>query len=193
MLEMDSQRVVRPIHYSVQEFFTKPANIDQGDFAQLGQRCYSHQTLTTIYIDELGCRLQSRPCRNKFDLYNRTKDSPFVWYAARHFDIHASKVGDLSEDFLQKLKSLVTLDESYHAALHQFRVVSPYSGSQHHPNVFQDFILPSSISGISTIFGSLLFHVHELRELWEEGKIAKGIIHQATAIGLLKAVEYLLD
>ena len=121
---------IRPIHYSVQEFFTNPGlgSLQGCCLENIREPNFAHRILAT------GCLLYLQldvltegPCDNTYWLYRRLKKYPFLWYAARFFDRHVLDLPDLPEEIFGLVTTLFNRDgPSLAAVLQMLAIQDPF-------------------------------------------------------------------
>jgi hypothetical protein len=76
--------IIRPIYYSVQEFFRNPPNgvLEGSCMETLIDGFHLHTQLTITCLSHLQFRIIEGPCTSEFLLDDRLYSIPFVWYAS---------------------------------------------------------------------------------------------------------------
>ncbi|KAF2135404.1 uncharacterized protein K452DRAFT_281591, partial [Aplosporella prunicola CBS 121167] len=193
LVEKGPEGVVRPIHYSVKEFFTDPAQAASGMPVYINRVSHIHQKLAEACINELQLRLSSGPSTYWYDLKRCIEKAPFVWYAAHHFDGHLLEAGDLSEESMHKLNGFLSLGDGFIAAVQQLRAVNGYPSNQYFPDTYQNFVHLRPADSISLVFSSQLFHLGCLKDYRQRKNLPKGLIYQAASSGQIKAIRQLIE
>jgi hypothetical protein len=114
--ENGAKPIIRPIHYSVQEFFTGVhADTCPGfDLDNINDPCYVHGKLAMTCILYLESNLADQhPCQNPPILYVRMISYPFLWYAARFFDYHLLRHRAFSEDLAKRITTFLHQPNSF--------------------------------------------------------------------------------
>jgi ankyrin repeat domain-containing protein 50 len=180
---------IRPIHYSVQEFFTNPGlgslqgccleNIREPNFAHriLATSCLSH-----LQLDVLA----EGPCYNEFQLYHRLREYPFLWYAARFFDRHVLDLPDLPEEVFDLVTTLLNRDgPSLAAVLQILAVQDPFDYSR----ISGDFTKVSfEVSASTILYSTVLFDVPQIAKQYAGIALSDYVLHRASAGGLIDLV-----
>lgn len=122
-LIMEEQGFLRPVHFSVQEFFTNPPNETASALLYMKLLDWSavHTTLASVCIKYLLLFLS--PCKSSGDLWRRSEIMPFAFYAAHYFDSHIWEVMNPSSEILSLLDLLFMQSEAGLAATLQLILV----------------------------------------------------------------------
>jgi ankyrin repeat protein len=189
--------LLRPIHYSVQEYLTsppstsfvakdpewwKPFNMVHRDLARacIFYLNYHYNGVSTRYFQWHDCD-------------ERIRANPFSWYSARHFHKHLNLLGDLSSDFDDLSKVVLDWGPMTCTSLAQIRCLSNAFDSTVN---YQDF--ESSFDSILTIASfsrhellpDCTFFVHNSRELyWSLCFPEPHSVYQAAHDGNLAAIK----
>jgi hypothetical protein len=192
-LIMVENYIVRPVHYSVQEFFTRPpSEICQGHVQRsLANSCLVHETLACICIKYIQLGKLDAPCRDEGELHHRAIQVELACYATQYFDYHIYEAKSLSMDLLSLVESLLKQEEASLAAVLQIRRVNSNSLFNSIFYHFSSITFPVNASTI--LFGTRLFEIHTIREQWLGDTIPQYALHQASRTGTLNAVQWLLD
>lgn len=119
---------IRPIHYSVQEFFTNPPAgvLQKSCLNQIGEPDFVHTRLASACLHYLQLdSLRSGPCQDEGKLYTRVVDAvPLSWYAAATFDYHLQLCENISEEVCHLIDTFLHQDSPLLASVVQLRRLS---------------------------------------------------------------------
>jgi ankyrin repeat protein len=193
-LVAEEHDVVRPVHYSIQEFFTSRPS---GTFQGLTQRSLIdselvHETLACVCIRymRLG-KLNAAPCQLGRRLFRRVIEVAFACYATQYFDYHIYEAKTLSPELSGLLDGLLKQNGANLAAVLQLRMVNSNSLIDSVYNHFSSVTF--TVDAGTIVFGTRLFEIDEIRTHWLEDAIPQYALHQASRTGSLNAVRWLLD
>jgi ankyrin repeat protein len=196
-LLVEENQFIRPIHYSVQEYFTKPPKgvIDshcskyftafEHAQAQLAKSC-----LLYLMLDFLA----KGPCQDSSDLQERLLNYPFAWYSSQFFDKHIQCLGEVTGDILERLNMFLSSTGNTLSAVLQLRRLR----NGHDPIIvtkdFDPFSWP--INAATVIYATALYDLpclHREDSKWMKLKVPKYTLHLASSGGSLDAVNRLLE
>jgi ankyrin repeat protein len=190
------QSIIRPIHYSVQEFFTRVhTDIRSGfDLYNIGDPCHVHGELATTCILYLESNLAGqRPCQGTSPLYFRIMGHPFLWYAACFFDYHLLRHGDFSEDLAKRITTFLHQPNSFLAAVLQLRAVPQQLGVLHEPEPWHDFDPHTWMVDMSTlVYATELYDINYTHAVWKDLQPPPYALHRACSAGLMNVISRLL-
>jgi ankyrin repeat protein len=192
-LAVTENGVVRPAHYSVQEFFTSPrSETFQGSLYQnLLDAGLVHQTLASVCIKYIRLGELVAPCKTKWELRDRIVNVAFAHYAARHFDCHIQEARTLPPELIDLLGGLLEQDEVSLASILQFRIIDRGKLQEAIHYDFSPFSFTVSPSLI--VYATRLFEVDQIKARWLGETIPPYALHLASRAGVVSAVERLLD
>ncbi len=97
-------QIIRPIHYSVQEFLTNPPEgiLEAQRVNRIGDGLHAHVQLAMTCLSYLQSHIIEGPCPHIGLLEHRIGTNPFAWYAARSFDHHIFHCGDLPSELYRQ-------------------------------------------------------------------------------------------
>lgn len=101
-LAIEENGFIRPIHYSVQEYFTVPSNNSQigKDSVWFEKKSLIHKKLANSCMSYLEMMYKSeKPSPHWHDFDERIKQNPFSWYAAAYFHIHIRLAAETEQEF----------------------------------------------------------------------------------------------
>jgi ankyrin repeat protein len=193
-LLIEERDIVRPIHFSVQEFLTNPPNSAlQGLFIENIQASeFVHQklALTCIFYLQLDV-LHQGPCQDPFDLLGRFARNPFLWHSARFFDYYIRALKHLPDEVLQPLEALIHNDGLFLAAVLQTRKIH---NVQNYFSVCHDFsqiTYPVDVSMI--LYSTQLYDIPHFNAQLVNDQVPPYALHNAAASGSLPAVIRLIE
>jgi ankyrin repeat domain-containing protein 50 len=184
---------IRPVHYSVQEFFTNPpSKLPQRHIQEsLADLEYVHSRLTNVCLRYIQLGMLSKPCESEFDLYNRVRAAQFAPYTAHWFDYHLSCCRNIPRDTLQLVDGLLHQGGDFFAALLQIRNLQDESDID---TVLRNFDQVSfAVSARTIIYGTRLFEIDYFRTLLADLPPPEHALHQASSTGSVDAVKRLIE
>jgi ankyrin repeat domain-containing protein 50 len=188
--------IIRPIHYSVQEFFTRVhTNIRSGfDLDNIADPCHVHGELARTCILYLESNLAGQhPCRDTLPLYFKITDYPFLWYAARFFDYHLLRHGNFSEDLAKRITTFLHQPNSFLATVLQLRAVPQQIGVLHEPDPWHDFDPHTWMVDMSTlVYATELYDINYTHAVWKDLQPPPYALHRACSAGLMNVISRLL-
>ena len=192
----EARGVIRPIHYTVQEFLSKPEprsklpkdcfqrqlSIPSEMHIRLGQACLHYIHLVAF----------TQPVNNALELYRRLRRKPFISYASHNFDYHFAEYDSIPLDAKELLDTFLQLKSEYLAAILQIRVLRDEFND--YDTVEQQFdAMRFPVSAGTVVYSSNLYDIPKIRERWVDDAPPAYVLHRACSAGLATAVERLLD
>ncbi|OCK94501.1 uncharacterized protein K441DRAFT_636242, partial [Cenococcum geophilum 1.58] len=180
----DRLGTIRPIHFSVQEFFTDGlrGSIYGGTWDSIANPASAHQQLSRICLRYL----QTAPSK----LLEVHYKYPFAGYAAQFFDYHLFECG-APDNILPLVDDVLSRDSAFLSSIFQlrkmrvhFRLFGGYTYKN--PGSF-----PLSAGGI--IYATRLYEISSIRTRWAGSTPPENALHHASSTGLLDAVGRLLE
>jgi hypothetical protein len=189
----ESNRAIRPIHYTVQEFLTTAV---QGRSlgtvrTQLLDSYSMHARLSVACLAYIHLSAFDRPAAHYWELYNRLRSSSFAGYACQSFDYHIVKCKDNSADATWQLEKLFQQKSQYLAAVLQIKVLR--DGFEIRDIVRRFDLMQFSVSASTIVYSTSLYNVPSVRQRWGSGALPIYALHLASAAGLGNAIVRLLD
>jgi hypothetical protein len=184
---------VRPTHYSVQEFFTQPRSetLQEPIRRSLVDSCLVHETLACVCLKYMQLEKLDAPCQYPDELHRRQTDKTFAWYATLYFDYHIHKATTLSPELLGLVEDLFKQSGSSLAAILQMR---EYGRNSDIGAIFGHFnAVKYPVVASTIVLGTQLFEIDKIKTRWLGNTAPKYALHQASRIGSLNAVIWLLD
>ncbi|KAH7555089.1 hypothetical protein BM1_07750 [Bipolaris maydis] len=189
----EAAEVIRPIHYTVQEFLTTAAH-GQSQHAirrQLLDLKSVHNILSLdclMYIDLMSF---SNPVDAEWELIQRLDSHNLAIYAYTSFDYHILNSGEPSPDVMDRLERLFQQDRNYLAALLQINLL---------PNGYCIFSVREWFNKINflvtpakIIYSTRLYKVPTIRQRWVGQSPPIYVLHLAASAGLVDAIMRLLE
>ncbi|KAJ6267202.1 hypothetical protein PSV08DRAFT_412143 [Bipolaris maydis] len=189
----EAAEVIRPIHYTVQEFLTTAAH-GQSQHAirrQLLDLKSVHNILSLdclMYIDLMSF---SNPVDAEWELIQRLDSHNLAIYAYTSFDYHILNSGEPSPDVMDRLERLFQQDRNYLAALLQINLL---------PNGYCIFSVREWFNKINflvtpakIIYSTRLYKVPAIRQRWVGQSPPIYVLHLAASAGLVDAIMRLLE
>ena len=189
----EENNAIRPVHYSVQEFFTRPlSKIPRRRIQEsLADPEFVHKTLASVCLRCIQLGTLSQPCRSSYGLYRRVHNAKFVWYAAQYFDYHVWQCKSLPGDILELVEDFLDEGGTRFAAILQIRNLQDRIW---YKNILMDFDPVSFVVSASTIvYGTYLFEIDHFRSRWVGLTPPEHALHQASSTGLVNAVKRLIE
>jgi len=191
-LLMEENNALRPIHYSVQEFFKNaPQGLFEGSILKrLLNPSSIHEGLCLFCLKYITFEGFDRRCEQDFSLFVRTQSAPFARYAAQSFDYHALHCKS-SEIILQKIEELLCQDSGFLAAILQIRKMRSGSDFLSISLHFDPISFPVSASTV--LYETHLYDIPRLQTRWIGHTPPKYALHSASSSGLVHAVNRLVE
>ena len=184
--------IIRPAHYSAQEFFIKPSSgLPQRRMQEIIADAESvHTKLASVCLRYIQLGMLTKPCSDDIKLFRCIQEIPLVWYAAQNFDYHLWRCKILPTNILQLVESLLQLDKYVVAAILQIRKVQDASSLS---KVYKDFDYYPNVSAKEIIYETYLYEIDHIRMRWLGDTPIKYALHNAAASGFVNAVERLIE
>lgn len=187
----DSRRI-RPIHYSVQEFFTDQSKAAlNGDYLQsLRDADDAHAKLAGACLSYLTLAVSPpQPCEDYEELNDRVQNAVFGQYAATSFDYHISDCVHIPPDLIQVLKGFLDTPGLFLAGVVQLRSLKDKE------YMFLEDFDPVSfqVSSSTIIHITSLYSVPEIYADIGTISLSPYVLHQACKSGDSKVVSRLVD
>jgi ankyrin repeat protein len=187
---------VRPIHYSVQEYFTtRPESIIHEDPGKiLVNSTVAHVMLSHFCLSYLlQGFLDAGPSEDSAHLYFRVQRHRLASYSSYYFISHLRQLSEVPTELKKLLKRLLSSSTTAFASLMQLRALCGRVGS---PSVIATQIITLHEVDASTVIysTSLLDHPDLHKDI--KGfltSVPKYVIHQAASAGLLDSVTKLMQ
>jgi ankyrin repeat protein len=184
---------IRPIHYTVQEFFkTAVQGLSQQTIrAQLLDLDDVHRRLSLACLAYIRLAAFNEPAKDAHSLFDRVWSKHFVLYACQSFDYHISNCAEPPRDVINQLETLLQQESMYLAAILQIIVLRDYSNfsvlSQRF-NGMNFLVVPATI-----VYSSSLYHVPVIRQRYVGQTPPAFALHLAASAGITNAVHRLLE
>jgi hypothetical protein len=192
----EAHGVIRPIHYTVQEFLSKPeprSKLLEDCFRrQLSIPNEMHVRLGQVCLQYIRLVAFNEPVDESFSLYRRLRDNPFASYASHNFDYHFARCDHIPQDAIELLETFLQLESNYLAAVLQIMVLRDefdFYSTAHQQ--FDPMRFP--VSAGTVVYSSSLYDISEVRERWVDDAPPTYALHRACSAGLATAVDRLLD
>ncbi|KAH0544336.1 hypothetical protein FGG08_001477 [Glutinoglossum americanum] len=198
LLEVDSE-LVRPIHYSVKEYFTgfkSTAQLERADGEGLRGFFVSSTTAHTMLSHScLSYLLQGffndGPCDNSFDLYRRVQTYRLALYSSYFFDRHLHKLLQVPEDLREPLKTFLSSGSTALTAMMQVRALH---GGRSLIDAEVHFTTPSKISPFAVMgYTTLLDHPYFRGDIKGWLLTDTSTAHDVASVGLLDDITLLIQ
>jgi ankyrin repeat protein len=193
--EYERGSIIRPIHYSVQEFFrNSPNGVMEGScMNQMNDSFHVHTQLAITCLSHLQSRIVEEPSTASSLLQNHPYWNPFMWYAACSFDYHILHCGHLSDELYRQISILLEREGWFLAAVLQLRAVGHLCGCPQEPNAWQNFNSYHSLASVSDmVYATELYNVPGFQDQWKGLTPAAFALHRACSGGSASAVAGLL-
>ena len=184
--------VVRPMHYSVQEFLTdgKKANPEGYLRERLSKHGHVHASLASTCVKYLLSGSLTQPQAHSFKLYRCLLNASFACYAGHYFDFHAMQSADTSH-LGELLEKILGQEERSLAAILQIRMANDTYWMSPQWKTFQ--YIKFRVSASTMVYATRLFESEEIKNKWLEATIPLYALHHASMIGSQSAVRHLLE
>ena len=188
---LEVSNVVKPIHYSVQEFITTVSDPRLAG-QLLNAECELEQIHSSLAITCISYLISSmtncKLCEESLHLLQRLEDLGFMWYAACSFDTHLEQSTKQQELITLTERLLLQPDECL-ASILQARAIRPFPGIAHLPSTWADFDRYNKrVDSIMVIFSSRLYMMTEFQKFWKDRQFDPLVLHAACSAGLSQAV-----
>jgi ankyrin repeat protein len=188
-------RVLRPVHYSVQEFFQKPPNgvLERCCMAKINDASYMHSQLAITCLSHLRSRVTTIQVTDAGTLQRLIYYDPFMWYAACSFDYHILNSSILSNELQREISAFLQQKGLFFTTVLQLRAVKSATVSNRMLDIDMDFDLFYSLVSLSTmVFATELYSVPGLQGQFKCLKPDALALHRACLGGSASAVARLL-
>ncbi|EFQ90116.1 hypothetical protein CFE70_010584 [Pyrenophora teres f. teres 0-1] len=189
----EANGLIRPIHYTVQEFLTTAVQglSHKSIRAQLLDSKAVHTRLSLACIAYIRLTAFGKPARDDWDLYYQLDKNILASYAYQSFDYHIFRCEEPSLDVMKQLKTLLRQESACLAAILQIRVLRDghdYSTIMERFNRMDFSVTPSTI-----VYSTSLYSIPTVRQKWVEQVPPTYALHLAASAGLTSAVNRLLE
>ena len=164
--EFSGSSTIEPIHYSVQEIFTK---LRDDSTSKLNEQVLcdfqaNHAMIAKVCLKylKLGC-LEQGPAISFNELSNRLAQdkTPFAWYSALYFDEHLSESSSVTSDLQELLTEVFSMPNRMNAALLQLRKLRS-------PKIRSDFRkFHQHTSPLLVMFSTKVIHMRDAYKIME--------------------------
>lgn len=191
-LLIEERAVVRPIHFSVHEFFTNPrCNAPQDSvLGKFADPKHMHASLARICLQYIQFGIPKVPSQDAVNLWWHCDTNALAQYAAQCFDFHVLGCRASTKNIRDLLEELLRQDGSFLAAILQIRYLQGNFWPLTNPIDFQ--LTSFSVTPITIIYGTHLYDIPYLRARWARHELPKDVLHTASSVGLTSVVERLL-
>jgi hypothetical protein len=182
---------VRPIHYTVQEFFMKPRN----NSSSTTLNCTANRNLAYTHLTNCCIRylmlnsVADTPCDDGEDLQNRLHINPLVAHSAYAFDHYFVRLDNVSPDLQQNLNNLLLGSKQSLASILQLRKLrdnSEWGNILASFSPFPDDIFPEDIIYATALFNSA--QLLSINDRWKDLKAPQYALHRAAGAGIVDAI-----
>lgn len=189
----EANGVIRPIHYTVQEFLTNAVQglSEKSIRAQLLDSKAVHTRLSLACIAYIRLMAFGKPAHDYWNLYRQLIDNPLASYAYQNFDYHIFKSGELSLDVTNQVETLLRQEGACLAAILQIKVLRDtcdYWTIQERFNGVNFTVTPSTI-----VYSTSLYNIPTVRQQWVEQVAPPYALHLAASAGLTSAFSRLIE
>lgn len=184
---------IRPIHYSVQEFFTNPPAgvLQKSCLRQIGEPDFVHTRLASACLHYLQLdSLRSGPCQDGGELRTRVWGAvPLSWYAAGAFDHHLQLCENISEEVYHLIDTFLHQESPLLASVVQLRRLS------NRYTAYLEFDpVNFSVTASTVLYATRLYDLPQIRTRWAALKPPEHALHLACFTGLFElAVRLVAD
>ncbi|KAF2623301.1 ankyrin [Macroventuria anomochaeta] len=184
---------IRPIHYTVQEFFTPTVqSMPQHTIrAQLLDSHSAHRQLGLACLEYIQLTAFNKPVQYSWNLFDRLHKNVLAGYACQSFDYHISNCDEPPHGVMIQLETLLRQESPYLAAILQIKVLQDghgYGNIEERFNNMKFRVTPDTI-----VYSTSLYNIPIVRQKWVDQTPPKYALHLAVSAGLTSAVIRLLD
>ena len=190
----ESNGVIRPIHYTVQEFLSGESVqevTDRSIRAQVSDSKFMHTRLSLVCLWYMHIMAFDEAVESAWDLVDLFKVNFFALYAYPNFDFHISQCGEICPEIIQQVEKFLRQDKQYLAAALQIIILKPELSSAFYHDRFINNTFPVSASSI--IYCTWLYNVSCLKNQWASHTAPQYALHLASSAGLIDAVSALIE
>ncbi|UPX17637.1 uncharacterized protein EKO05_0007979 [Ascochyta rabiei] len=189
----EANGLIRPIHYTVQEFLTTAVQglSHESIRVQLLDSKAVHTRLSLACIAYIQLMAFEKPARDTWDLYGQLNKNGLASYAYQSFDYHILRCEELSFDVMNQLETLLRQESACLAAILQIKMLRDghdYSDIIGRFNDMDFLVTPSTI-----VYSTSFYSIPTLRQQWVEQAPPTYALHLAASAGLTSAVNRLLE
>jgi ankyrin repeat protein len=187
--------IVRPIHYSVQEYFTNPRNYDGNTtlrYLSDKELAYTHLAKCCIWYMLLDT-FATGPCKNETEFDDRVNDYHLASHSTYYFDHYVIQLDDVSLELKEIIDDLLHGRGPTFASILQLRRLrdnASFSNIDAAFTKFKDDVLPEDIIYATALFESL--QLQSINDRWKTIQPPRHALHRAAGAGTLNAVARLL-
>ncbi|KAH9862833.1 hypothetical protein J1614_010926 [Plenodomus biglobosus] len=187
----EASGAIRPIHYTVQEFFTSAVQgMPQHPLrTQLLDSRSVHKQLSSACLQYIHLVAFNRPAEDSFDLFNRLQNNGLACYACQNFDYHVSNCDQVPYDVVDQLGRLFQHDSAYLAAILQIKILQ---GDDIRSIVDRFDDMAFLVTPGTIVYSTSLFNIPTLSQRWIDQTPPMYALHHAASAGLTSAVIRLL-
>ncbi|KAJ8108903.1 hypothetical protein OPT61_g7845 [Boeremia exigua] len=184
---------IRPIHYTVQEFFTSTGQgMPQHSLrTQLLDSSSVHERLGSVCLAYMHRTAFDAPTQDAYDLYQRLRENDFAGYAYQNFDYHITNCNRTSPVCMNQLEKLLQHESTYLAAVLQMKILKDdygYAAIVQRFNQMDFVVTPSTI-----VYSTSLYNIPTIQQRWVDYTPPVYALHLAASAGLIIAVVRLLE
>jgi ankyrin repeat domain-containing protein 50 len=127
--------IVRPMHYSLYKFFKHGASeiLTGHCLTKINDVFHVHEELSIACLTYLRLSITEGPYPECTAVEPHVQRKAFAWYAARSFDYHLLRSGELSDDLYQRISRFLRHEDWFLATVLQFRALLHLLGCVHWP------------------------------------------------------------
>ncbi|OAG06012.1 ankyrin [Paraphaeosphaeria sporulosa] len=189
----EANGLIRPIHYTVQEFLTTAIQglPHRSIRAQLLDSKAVHTRLSLACIAYIRLTAFGKPARDVWGLHCRFNNNSLASYPYQSFDYHIIRCEELSLDVINQLETILRQESASLAAILQIKVLRDghdYWTIKERFNRMDFLVTPGTI-----VYSTSLYNVPTLRQKWVEQAPPTYALHLAASAGLTSAVNRLLE
>ncbi|KAH6670196.1 ankyrin repeat-containing domain protein, partial [Halenospora varia] len=187
--------VVRPIHYSVREYFTKTLNYNSSKVVgSLVNRNLAYAYLADCCIQYLMLEsLTGGPCTRDYKLYERAGAHLLAAHSAYNFDHYIVRLDSVPPDLKRSLNRLLLSNKRSLASILQLRNLRDKSdwSNVHGTFTYLEEVLPEDM-----IYATALYNSRQLlstSDRWKNIQPPRYALHLAAKAGSLNAIKPLIE
>ncbi|OCL11618.1 hypothetical protein AOQ84DRAFT_422946, partial [Glonium stellatum] len=181
-------KIVRPIHYSAQEFFTKPCEetVQGSPLEQLRHPDVVHKFLATTCLWYLSTDVLAKGPYGNIEFRELGWEHPFVIYAARFFDKHLCE-NIVDEETISLVTNLLQREGPELQAILQAMAVRELG------SIYIDFAaVDFFVSATTILYATHLIDIPQIAKQYSGLPMPKYALHRASSTGLVEVMGRLI-
>jgi ankyrin repeat protein len=188
--------VVRPIHFSVREYFATTITEDsQSVLYHITRNDLAYDHLSICCLQYLSLDIFQEACRTSSEMNDLVYTCPLASHSAFSFDVYISRCYRPSSDLIKCLEKFLLNRNECLTSTHQLRVLQDYTSWRHITQRFR--LYRHSISAVDVIYETALYNSPQLLLInpqWKDSKPSRFALHRVATQGVnASAITAILD